>query len=109
MKKTLMIAAAAAFMATGLAATEAAAGAPFCASCHAGHKDKVGPSLASVVEAYGSTDAVFAFLNSDAELEPKVAAFASKAGTMKGQLKKYRGLDDAKKAEVRAWFESEIK
>ncbi|MBF0282107.1 MAG: hypothetical protein HQM07_06025 [Zetaproteobacteria bacterium] len=108
MKKTLMIAAAAALVA-GSVSTAAYASKPFCASCHAGHKDKVGPSFSSVVEAYGSTDAVFAFLNSDADLEPKVAAFASKAGTMKGQLKKYRKLNDAKKAEVRAWFESEIK
>ena len=82
---------------------------PFCASCHAGHKDKVGPAFATVVKAYGSVDKVFAFLNSDAELNPKVAAFASKAGMMKAQLKKYRKLSDAKKAEVRTWFEAEIK
>ena len=108
MKKSLVIAAAAAAFLMGGMATSASAGV-FCASCHSGHKDKVGPSLATAVEAYGSADAVFAFLNSDAELEPKVAAFASKAGIMKGQLKKYRQLDDAKKAEVREWFEAEIK
>jgi len=103
----MMIAAAAMLMAGGFANTASAKA--FCATCHAGHADKVGPSLASVVEAYGSVDAVFAFLNSDAALDPKVAAFASKKGVMKGQLKKYRKLNDAKKAEIRAWVESELK
>jgi len=107
MKKTLMIAAAAAFAAVSMSAPAMAK--PFCASCHAGHKDKVGPAFEKVVAAYGSVDAVFAFLNSDAKLEPKVAAFASKKGVMKGQLKKYRKLNDAKKAEVRTWFEEQIK
>ena len=107
MKKTLMMAAAAAFLVGGLGTT-ASAGA-FCKSCHKGHKDAVGPALTTVVAAYGSVDKVFAFLNSDADLVSKVEAFASKASTMKGQLKKYRKLDDAKKAEVRAWFEEQIK
>ncbi|PJC70865.1 MAG: hypothetical protein CO017_03145, partial [Zetaproteobacteria bacterium CG_4_8_14_3_um_filter_59_5] len=103
MKKTMMIAATAAFvMLGGLSTAEAK---PFCAACHEGHADKIGPSFTSIVAAYGSVDAVFAFLNSDADLEPKVAAFASKASTMKSQVKKYRKLDDAKKAEVRAWVE----
>jgi len=84
-------------------------GLDLCASCHSGHKDKVGPAFEKVVAAYGSVDNVFAFLNSDKALEPKVAAFASKKGLMKGQLKKYRKLNDAKKAEVRAWFEEQIK
>lgn len=105
--KKMMIAAAAVLMLGGLSANAEAK--PFCAACHAGSADKVGPSLTSIVEAYGSLDATFAFLNSDADLEPKVAAFASKAATMKSQLKKYRGLDDAKKAEVRTWFEEQIK
>jgi len=105
--KKMIIAAAAAFM-VGAFATAASAG-PFCASCHAGHKDKVGPAFATVVEAYGSVDAVFAFLNSDADLTPKVEAFAAKSGVMKSQLKKYRGLSDEKKAEVRTWFEAELK
>lgn len=107
MKKMMMIAAAAAFVVGGLS-TSAVAG-PFCAACHSGHKDKVGPAFATVVEAYGSVDKVFAFLNSDAELESKVTAFAGKAGIMKAQLKKYRGLDAAKKAEVRTWFEEQVK
>jgi len=107
MKKTLMIAAAAAFMVGGLAAPATAK--PFCASCHAGKADKVGPSFETVVAAYGSLDNVVSFLNSDAELEPKVAAFASKKGLMAAQLKKYRKLDDAKKAEVRSWIEGELK
>ncbi len=105
--KKMMIAAVAA-MALGAFATTASAK-PFCATCHAGHKDKVGPSFEKVVAAYGSVDAVFEFLNSDAPLEPKVAEFASKKNTMKGQLKKYRKLNDEKKAEVRAWFEEQIK
>jgi len=105
MKKTLMIVAAAAFM----LGSSAAMAKPFCASCHAGHKDKVGPAFATVVEAYGSVDAVFEFLNSDAELEPKVQKFAKKAKLMKTQLKKYRKLSDDKKAEVRSWFEEQIK
>ncbi|MDQ6982522.1 MAG: hypothetical protein Q9M08_05920 [Mariprofundus sp.] len=48
MKKTLIIVAAAAFM---LGSTAVMAK-PFCASCHAGHKNKVGPAFATVVEAY---------------------------------------------------------
>lgn len=104
--KKLIIAAAAAFMVGGFA-TSASAGV-MCAACHSGHKDKVGPALTTVVEAYGSLDAVFEFLNSDAELEPKVAAFAGKKGMMASQLKKYRGLSDEKKAEVRAWVEAEV-
>jgi cytochrome c551/c552 len=105
MKKTLMIAATAAFM---LGATSASAGV-FCKSCHSGHKDKVGPALVKIVEAYGSVDAVFEFLNSDAALEPKVTAFAGKAKIMKSQLKKYRKLNDHKKAQVREWFEGQVK
>ncbi|MDQ6966849.1 MAG: hypothetical protein Q9M23_08005 [Mariprofundaceae bacterium] len=108
MKKMMLIAAAAAFVLVGGMATTAEAK-PFCAACHSGHKDKVGPSFESVVAAYGSVDAVFAFLNSDAKLEPKVEKFAKKYKTMKGQLKKYRKLNDAKKAEVREWFEAQLK
>jgi len=107
MKKMLLVAVAAAFMAGGLATTASAK--PFCASCHAGHKNKVGPAFATVVEAYGSVDAVFEFLNSDAPLEPKVTKFAKKYKIMKSQLKKYRKLNDGKKAKVRAWFEEQIK
>jgi len=108
MKKTLMMAAAAAFLVGGMA-TSAMAGGAFCKTCHKGTKDAVGPSLTSVVAAYGSVDAVFAFLDSDADLDPKVAAFASKKGIMKGQLKKYRKLNAEKKAVVRHWFEEQIK
>ncbi|MDQ6972664.1 MAG: hypothetical protein Q9M30_08445 [Mariprofundaceae bacterium] len=108
MKKVMMMAAAAVIMVGGIA-SPAMAGGPFCKSCHSGHKDKVGPAFVKVVEAYGSVDAVFAFLNSDADLEPKVTAFAKKYKTMKGQLKKYRKLNDAKKAAVRTWFEEQIK
>jgi cytochrome c551/c552 len=105
MRKTI-IAAVAALMVGGFA-TSASAGV-FCASCHSGHKDKVGPAFEKVVAAYGSVDAVFEFLNSDAPLDPKVTAFAKKKGIMKGQLKKYRKLSDAKKAAVREWFEKQV-
>ncbi len=105
--KKATITALAALAITGFAASASAK--PFCATCHAGHKDKVGPAFEKVVAAYGSVDAVFEFLNSDKPLEPKVAAFAKKKGTMKPQLKKYRKLSDEKKAEVRAWFEEQIK
>ena len=108
MKKTLMMAAAAAFLVGGMA-TSAMAGGAFCKTCHKGTKDAVGPSLTSVVAAYGSVDAVFAFLDSDADLDPKVAAFAGKKNVMKGQLKKYRKLSAEKKADVRHWFEGELK
>ncbi len=105
--KKMTITALAALAIAGFAATASAK--PFCATCHAGHKDKVGPAFEKVVAAYGSVDAVFEFLNSDAPLEPKVKEFAKKAGTMKSQLKKYRRLSDEKKAEVRAWFEEQVK
>jgi len=105
MKKTLMIVAAAAF----ILGSSAAMAKPFCASCHAGHKNKVGPAFTTVVEAYGSVDAVFEFLNSDAPLESKVTKFAKKSKIMKSQLKKYRKLNDGKKAKVRAWFEEQVK
>jgi len=103
----MIVAAAAVMMMAGLSATADAKA--FCAACHTGKADKVGPSFESIVAAYGSVDAVFAFMDSDADLEPKVAAFASKASTMKSQLKKYRGLSDEKKAEVRSFFEAELK
>ncbi len=110
MKKMIMTAAAAAFVLGGLAMAPATADAkPFCASCHKGHGKKVGPGFDDVVKAYGSVDAVFEFLNSDKPLEPKVTKFAKKSKIMKSQLKKYRKLNDTKKAEVRTWFEEQIK
>jgi len=108
MKKTLMMTVAAAFLVGGMA-TSAMAGGAFCKSCHAGHKDKVGPSLEKIVAAYGSVDAVFAFLDSDAARDPKVAEFASKKGIMKGQLKKYRKKSPEKQAKIREWFEDQLK
>ena len=107
MTKTMIIAAAAMVMVGGFAGTASAKA--FCAACHAGKADKVGPSFEKIVAAYGSVDKVFAFLNSDADLKAKVAGFESKASTMASQVKKYRGLSDEKKAEVRAFFEAELK
>ncbi|HKI61431.1 MAG TPA: c-type cytochrome [Mariprofundaceae bacterium] len=107
MKKMLIVAAALACMAGGFV-TSASAGV-MCAACHDGHKDKVGPALATAVKAYGSVDELFAFLNSGKDLEPKVAAFAGKKAIMASQLKKYRAMSDEKKAEVRAWVEAAVK
>ncbi|MDQ6990517.1 MAG: hypothetical protein Q9M11_02135 [Mariprofundaceae bacterium] len=55
MKKTLMIAATAAFMMTGLAATEATAGGltSKCKACHSFNKNKMGPSFKNIQAAYG--------------------------------------------------------
>lgn len=107
MKKVTMV------MALGLTvsvfSSPAYAAKVFCTTCHKGHENSVGPSLASVVGAYGSVDQVFQFLNSDAPLKPKVKAFANRAKVMEAQLKRYRALDDAGKAEARSWFEGQLK
>ncbi len=93
MKKTLMIAAAAAVMMTGIAATEAVAS-PIskCKACHNATKDKVGPAFAKVVKAYGTPEALAALWDSGfAVADRKVAAeypkFKKKAKIMTGQYK----------------------
>jgi len=55
MKKTLMIAAAAAFMMTGVVATEAVAGGLTnkCKACHKVDKNATGPSFKNIQAAYG--------------------------------------------------------
>lgn len=55
MKKTLMIAAAAAFMVSGVAATEAVAGGLTgkCKACHKVDKNATGPSFKNIQAAYG--------------------------------------------------------
>jgi len=60
MKKTLMFAAAAAFMMTGLAATEATAGGftNKCKACHKVDKDSVGPAFKKIQAHYGTADAL---------------------------------------------------
>ncbi len=109
MKKAMMIMVlgltAAAFSAPAYAAPNKVS----CAACHKGSEDSVGPALNKVVAAYGSVDKVFAFLDSDAPLTPKVKGFEKKVMVMKGQLKRYRAFDDATKAEARAWFEEQLK
>jgi len=107
MKKVLMVMALGATL-SAFSAPAFAAGKVMCATCHKGNADLVGPSLASVVTAYGSVDKVFDFLNSDAALNPKVKGFEKKAKVMDGQLKRYRALDDAAKKEVRSWFEAQL-
>jgi len=113
MKKMIMTAAAVAFVLGGLVVAPATADAkkPFCASCHKADKDKMCPAIKNIVKAYGSVDAVFAFLDSDKGLKDASAKFsassekyAKKRGTMKGNLKKYRGKSAEDKAAIKAWF-----
>lgn len=107
MKKVFMVMALGATLSV-ISAPAFAAGKVMCATCHKGNVDTVGPSLANIVSAYGSVDKVFGFLNSDAALSPKVKGFEKKASVMKGQLKRYRALDDAGKKEIRTWFEAQL-
>jgi len=107
MKKALMVIALGATLSV-FSGPAFAAGKVMCASCHKVNADFVGPSLASVVSAYGSVDKVFEFLNSDAALNPKVKGFEKKAMVMKSQLKRYRALDDAAKKDIRTWFEAQL-
>ena len=93
MKKTLMIAAAAAVMMTGVAATEAVAS-PIgkCKACHNATKDKVGPAFAKVVAEYGSAEALAAvwdsgFAVADRKVATKYPKFKKKAKIMTGQYK----------------------
>ena len=95
MKKVLMIAAASAFLVSGLAVTEATAGGYVkkCSSCHQATADKAGPSWATVKAAYGSADALAAVFESGfAVADRKVAAadekWAKKAGMMTSQYDK---------------------
>ncbi|MDX8388115.1 MAG: hypothetical protein R8M46_06230 [Ghiorsea sp.] len=113
MKKSLIIAAASAFLLSGLAATEATAGMPKalkkCKSCHKVDKDATGPGFKSVKAAYTAAygaDAeakLAAFLGDvamngkKATTDPTVAKFAKKVKTMRGQGKKVKkvGADKA--------------
>jgi len=58
MKKTLMIAAAAAFMMSGFVATEAVAGGLLakCKACHKVDKNATGPSFKNIQAAYGDAE-----------------------------------------------------
>ena len=95
MKKTLMIAAAAAFMVSGVAATEATAGSYLkkCGSCHKADKDGTGPSFKTIQAAYGDSATLAAYLASGfAEADRKVAntnaKYDGKRKMMSSQYKK---------------------
>jgi len=102
MKKVLMIAAASAFLASGLAATEVSAKSYVeakCSACHNATKDKTGPSWAKVQAAYGSADALAAAFASGFKVEDrKVAAgdeaWHKKAKMMSAQYKKLISKQD---------------
>jgi cytochrome c551/c552 len=103
MKKLLMIAATAAFVMSGFAATEAVAGGfnvKKCKACHSVKKKKVGPAWKDVAAAYGSADAlakVFAdgFKVEDRAMIAAESKWKGKAGMMTGQYKKLiKGHED---------------
>ncbi|MDQ6995012.1 MAG: hypothetical protein Q9M18_05395 [Mariprofundaceae bacterium] len=103
MKKTLMIAATAAFVMTGLLTTEANAGGfnvKKCKACHAVGKKKVGPSWKDVATAYGDEATLAAVFKGGFKVEDRksIAANAKwkrKAGMMTGQYKKLiKGHED---------------
>jgi len=96
MKKTLMIAAAAAFVMSGFAVTEASAGSfnvKKCKACHAVGKKKTGPSWKDVADAYGDEATlakVFAdgFKVEDRKVITANSKWEKKAKMMTGQYKK---------------------
>ena len=95
MKKTLMIAAAAAFMVSGIAATEATAGSYLkkCGSCHKADKDGTGPSFKTIQGAYGDSATLAAyfasgFAEADRKVANTVAKYDGKRGMMSSQYKK---------------------
>jgi len=108
MKKTLMIAAAAAFMMSGLATTEAVASSPVskCKACHNATKDKLGPAFAKVAAAYGTPETLAALWDSGFAVEDRKVAgaeskFKRKAKIMTGQYKKLiKGKDTLKIAKA---------
>ena len=97
MKKTLMIAAAAAFMVSGLAVTEATAGSYLkkCGSCHKADKDGTGPAFKTIQGAYGDSATLAAFFASgfaeaDRKVANSVAKYDGKRGMMSSQYKKIK-------------------
>ncbi len=96
MKKTLIIAAVAAFVMSGFAATEAVAGGfnvKKCKACHAVGKKKVGPAWKDVATAYGDAATlaeVFAkgFNVEDRKVIASNSKWKKKAKMMTGQYKK---------------------
>jgi len=86
MKKTLMIAAAAAFMMTGVVATEAVAGGLTnkCKACHKVDKNATGPSFKNIQAAYGNPCALAAVWKSGfAVADRKIAGDESNANYKK--------------------------
>jgi len=95
MKKTLMIAAAAAFMVSGFATVNAYAGdyTNKCKACHKVDKDKTGPAFKTIQAAYGDSATLAAYFASGfAEADRKVAnsmdKYDGKRGMMSSQYKK---------------------
>ncbi len=112
MKKTLMIAAAAAFVMGGFAATEAVAGdfnVKKCKACHAVGKKKVGPSWKDVADAYGDEATLAKVFADGFKVEDRkvIAAndkWKSKAGMMTSQYKK--NIKGKEEAAAKALFEA---
>ncbi|MDQ6968242.1 MAG: hypothetical protein Q9M14_06120 [Mariprofundaceae bacterium] len=100
MKKILMIAAATAFMVTGVVATEAVAGGLTnkCKACHKVNKNSVGPSFKHIQAAYGDAATLAkvwagGFAPADRHIagnpcNPNYKKYHKKAKIMSGQYKR---------------------
>lgn len=102
MKKTLMIAAAAAFVVSGMAAPAMAGNVlGKCKACHKADSDGTGPSWQSVAAAYGSADALAANMKAGlTERKAAVGKYAGKEGVMTPNVKKFAGAEDETAAAI---------